>query len=205
MLINRVRITGAMKTFEERKEHALWRMQGLDRSKKGSVDEHAKPLIAAINAHNDYYTTSSCAGRILLLHEAPTQKKHHAAWPIVTHERADPNEFIKTLAAHDAPEGVVWLRMQTVIIHVAARGLLAANALLKQFYPHGWKRSGIFSTENDVMLELLSVESMSAPVMRNGARLVDDAFITEFIALANKKLAIAHTKIRDAAQRVKNL
>lgn len=180
-------------------------MQELDRSKKGSVDEYAKPLIAALNKHADYYTTSSCAGRILVLHEPLSQKKHEASWPLVTHTQADPEAFVHALKTIAAPQGVVWLRMQTVIIHVAAKDLEAANKLLDQFYPCGWKRSGIFSTANDIMIELLSVEGMNAPVMKDGERLVDDAFIREFIALANKKLAVAHQKISLATQRVKNL
>ncbi len=194
-----------MKDFEERKTHALWRMSELDRSKKGSVDEHAKPLIDAINAHPDYYTTSSCAGRILLLVEPPSQKKNEYAWPLVTHEHADPQAFLNTIHALSHTQGTVWMRMQTVIIHVAARDLTAANVLLRQFHPHGWKRSGIFSTEHDVMIELLSVEGMDAPVIQDKKVLVDEAFVMTFIALANKKLTMAHEKILAGTQRVKKL
>jgi len=194
-----------MKSFEERKAHCLWKMNELDKSKKGSVDEHAKPLIHAINSHNNYYTTSSCAGRILLLIEPLSQKKNEYAWPLVTHELADAQEFITAINNIDVTDSVVWLRMQTAIFHVAAQDLASANTLLWQFHPKGWKRSGIFSTENDVMLELLSVENMSAPIIVNGRRLVDDAFIAEFIYLANEKLSVSHKKIVDAAMRVNNL
>ncbi len=205
MLIKRAQVARAMKTFEERKEHAIWRMNELDRSKKGSVDEHAKPLIKAINEHPDYYTTSSCAGRILLLVEPESQKKNAYEWPLVTHEQADASAFIDCAKTLEGSSGTVWLRMQTVIIHAAARDLDAANTLLAQFHSHGWKRSGIFSTENDVMLELLSVEGMDTPIIIDGKRLVSDEFIEHFIVLANKKLATAHEKILLATQRVKNL
>ncbi|EPT27229.1 hypothetical protein TGME49_227400 [Toxoplasma gondii ME49] len=38
-----------------------------DRSKKGSVDEEIRPLLDAINKLKNFYTSSSCAGRILLV------------------------------------------------------------------------------------------------------------------------------------------
>lgn len=194
-----------MKTFAKRKEHALWKMQELDRSKKGSVDRAIKPLLEAINAHTCYYTTSSCAGRILLLREPDSQKKNEYGWPHVTHEQADAERFLEALAELEGVDGTVWLRMQTVIVHVACKDLESANRLLKQFSPFGWKRSGIFSVENDIMLELLSVENMDAPVIKDGQRLVEEGFVRAFIEEANKKLSVAHEKIVAGAERVKNL
>ncbi|KEP67670.1 UNVERIFIED_CONTAM: hypothetical protein HHA_227400 [Hammondia hammondi] len=38
-----------------------------DKSKKGSVDEEIRPLLDAINKLKNFYTSSSCAGRILLV------------------------------------------------------------------------------------------------------------------------------------------
>lgn len=194
-----------MKTFKERKRHCLWKMEELDRSKKGSVDESARPLLEAINAHPDYYSTSSCGGRILLLAEPESGKKNEYAWPLVTHGRAEAEEFISALRGLSGHHGLVWLRMQTVIVHVACRDVEAARRLLGAFYSHGWKRSGIFSLEQDVMVELLSVEHMDAPVQMDGARVVDDDYMRLFIEEANRKLSVAHGKIRAGAERVRAL
>lgn len=194
----------SMKTFEERKAHALWRIEEKDRSKKGSVDKPAWPLLDAINDRPDMYTTSSCSGRILLLCEPDGARKDQYDWPIVTHETADADAFIaKAHALADFP-GTVWLRMQTVIIHVACKDLKTANTLLDLFHAHGWKRSGIFSTANDVMVELLSVEGMDTPIIRHGSLLVSDEFISEFITLANEKLSIAHEKIQSRAEALRS-
>ncbi|MBI2659990.1 hypothetical protein HYX07_02415, partial [Candidatus Woesearchaeota archaeon] len=38
-----------------------------DKSKKGFIDKDAVKIVNCINSKSDYYTTSSCAGRIVLL------------------------------------------------------------------------------------------------------------------------------------------
>ena len=42
----------------------------VDISKKGSVDAPIVHLVQYINDHDNYYTTSSCSGRILVFSEA---------------------------------------------------------------------------------------------------------------------------------------
>lgn len=40
-----------------------------DSSRKGSIDSHIIELVKYINVHSNYYTTSSCSGRILIFCE----------------------------------------------------------------------------------------------------------------------------------------
>ena len=53
-----------MDFFEKEKQDFLSKK---DKSKKGSIDDGIIGLINLINSKSDYYTTSSCAGRIVLL------------------------------------------------------------------------------------------------------------------------------------------
>lgn len=51
-------------------EFKRWKAQCLskaDLSRKGSVDEDVIELVQLLNAREQFFTTSSCAGRILLL------------------------------------------------------------------------------------------------------------------------------------------
>lgn len=51
-------------------EFRRWKAQCLSRadlSRKGSVDEDVVELVQLLNGREQYFTTSSCAGRILLL------------------------------------------------------------------------------------------------------------------------------------------
>lgn len=51
-------------------EFGRWKAQSLskaDLSRKGSVDEDAVAVVELLNSREEFFTTSSCAGRILLL------------------------------------------------------------------------------------------------------------------------------------------
>ena len=52
-----------MDPFLKQKENTL---NGLDRSRKGSVDAPIFELVNVLNKSNDLFTTSSCSGRICL-------------------------------------------------------------------------------------------------------------------------------------------
>jgi len=50
-------------TFQKHKKDFLNKK---DKSKKGSIDGEIKKLVDKINSLENYYTTSSCSGRILI-------------------------------------------------------------------------------------------------------------------------------------------
>lgn len=52
------------KLFLAQKSAAL---SGQDFSRKGSVDEPIRELVELINSQDQYFTTSSCSGRIIVL------------------------------------------------------------------------------------------------------------------------------------------
>jgi len=43
----------------------------VDKSRKGSVDQQILELVTAINLHPDFFTTSSCSGRAILIAHSP--------------------------------------------------------------------------------------------------------------------------------------
>src|SRR3989338_3650981 len=67
-----------------------------DKSKKGSIDKDVIPLIEEINSKNDYYTTSSCAGRIILL-EMKSRKKNECSWIFTKHDKVKFKEIDNAL------------------------------------------------------------------------------------------------------------
>ena len=77
--------------FDKQKEHALSR---IDNSKKGSIDEGIKELVDLINSYSDYYTASSCAGRISIVEIS--ERKIGTNWLIAKHAKVDFDE-VKTV------------------------------------------------------------------------------------------------------------
>lgn len=51
-------------------EFGRWKKQclkKLDASKKGSVDEGIRHVVALVNSREEFFTTSSCSGRTILI------------------------------------------------------------------------------------------------------------------------------------------
>ena len=59
-----------------------------DKSKKRTIDKGIKPLIDLLNSMEDYYTTSSCSGRILLI-EKKTDNKKDTRFAFAEHKNAE--------------------------------------------------------------------------------------------------------------------
>ncbi|KAM4871915.1 tRNA wybutosine-synthesizing protein 3 homolog isoform 3-T3 [Thomomys bottae] len=79
-------------------EFGRWKAQRLSRadlSRKGSVDEDVVELVWLLNSRDQFVTTSSCAGRILLLDGGVNGfevQKQNCCWLLVTHKPCVKNE-----------------------------------------------------------------------------------------------------------------
>lgn len=133
-----------------------------DKSKKGNIDEKVIPLLTKINSLPDYYTTSSCSGRAYLW--KGTGKKSETSWLRVSHDLIEQDFF------EMRETGLVWLRLEGVILHVACRDFPAANILLdkaRKFY----KKSCILSASNKMIVEIRGSEFMEMPLYKDGTLL----------------------------------
>lgn len=190
-----------MDPFDESKAAVVEAIGKPDKSRQGSVDEAAWPLINTINALDDYYTTSSCAGRINVFLEPSSGKKHDAKWLFVTHDEANPKDVLAVL--EDIPQETLWLRMESPIYHIACRDQEAAVTLLKICQAAGWKRSGIISTGGSgpkrqrVMIEIVGNERIDTPLSADGELHFDKRFTGFLVKKANDKLRIARKKTEE--------
>lgn|SRR3989338_5029477 len=142
-------------TFENEKKTFLAK---LDKSKKGDIDTRAIPLITTINAKKDFYTTSSCSGRVYLWQG--TGKKNETQWLSVSHDPIDPSFF------QSKEPGLIWLRYEAFIMHVACRDLAKANQLL-QIARTIYKKSSILSASNKIIVELHASQFIEMPLYQN--------------------------------------
>ncbi len=173
-----------------------------DKSNIGEWDSKIADLCNKINMKKEYYTTSSCAGRVVLIKES--LKKIKNVFLFRMHEKISFNELKKALNGIKY-NGLVEFQQTSCILHVACLNLESAERLLRKARESGWKRSGIISInkgkDSRVMIELLSTESLSFPIMNNKKLLVNDDFLKLVIREANEKLERTWKKI----ERLKNL
>ncbi|XP_067109345.1 tRNA wybutosine-synthesizing protein 3 homolog isoform X2 [Osmerus mordax] len=74
-------------TFGQWKKQCL---NKIDFSKKGSVDEDISHVVALLNSNENYFTTSSCSGRTILvdgLSDSHEVQKQNCSWLFVSHQK----------------------------------------------------------------------------------------------------------------------
>lgn len=177
--------------FEQEKKSVLSK---LDKSKKGSVDKPILNLINKINNHSDYYTTSSCSGRIVLLELG--KGKHKSNWLYVSHVLAKEKDLalaLKNLKEHKKP---IWFKYEAVILHIVCKDIDSAQFLVNKARALGFKRTGIQSTRKKITVEMCSTELIDTIVADKGKLLVTDDYLKVLISQANIKLKQNELKIK---------
>jgi len=165
--------------FDEDKKRALAKE---DKSKKGSWDLRIKDLCDRINCLNDYYTTSSCSGRIVIVKDG---EKKPGMILFSSHNKAGLEEIKKFLENEK-----IWIKMEPCALHICCRNFESAFDLLGKARGCGWKRSGIMS-DRKIACELFSTENLAVPVFDR----MDYNYLEQVINECNKKLEKTWIKI----------
>ncbi len=171
-----------MEPFDEQKQRQLAKD---DLSKKGAIDEGIRPLVELINSLKNYYTTSSCAGRTVLLVKK-SEKKFDTSWLYIDHQGADA-EKIKDLLSQP-PKHPVWLKQESAIVHLCCRNLKAAEKILIICKESGFKHSGILSLGKRIIVQVLSSENIETIVAAQGKLLVSEEYLQVLVDECNKKM-----------------
>lgn len=163
-------------TFDNEKKTCL---EKEDKSKKGSIDARVIPVLKVLNAHQDYYTTSSCSGRVYLWRGSG--KKCETEWLNLSHEPVNDDFFIL-----ENTHGLVWLRVEPFILHVACRDIIAANRLVTVARTQ-YKKTCLLSLSKKLVVEIRGSEFVEMPLYKEGLNLFA-AEISVLTALVNEKL-----------------
>jgi tRNA wybutosine-synthesizing protein 3 len=176
--------------FEERKQMQLNKK---DKSSIGSWDKKIVGLCNKINKKKNFYTTSSCAGRVVLLRASDVKIEN--AFLFRSHDKIKFTELKNALfEVGQNYKGLVEFQQTSGIMHVACKTLEEAFELMNKAKLAGWKRSGVMGGRRN-MVEINSTESMSFPIMDKGIILVGDDFLKLIVKIANEKLGRGWDKI----------
>ncbi len=205
-----------MNNFLQRKKSILSK---LDKSSKKKWDEKIISLCKKINSLENFYTTSSCSGRIVLM--INQDKKEKGLFLKVYHEmisfnklKKDLNEIVKkekrintlrvypeTFSQKMFTKGIKF-KSEPCILHVACDSLDDAQSFLNKAKLAGWKRSGIIATRNRFVAELNSTEKLEFPIIEKNKILVDDKFLKIIVKESNKKLKKSWRKIGKLKEKI---
>ena len=175
--------------FLQRKNDVL---KKLDKSSKQSWDKKIIELCNKINNSEKYYTTSSCAGRIVLM--VDQDKKGEGLFLKIYHDKINLGELRKELIGFQK-KGITKFKLESPILHIACKDLESASELLECAKYIGFKRSGINSISRTILLELNSTEKLEFPIIENGKILVIDEFLEIIVKKSNFLLEKGWAKI----------
>ena len=160
----------------------------------GSVDEDLLPLLQTLNSKEDYYTASSCSGRVVLLNLPRIGDKEHAQFIAKWHTCIDAGALKHYLEQHYT--GLVFLMLQSPILHVGARSVEHALRLRNIAVEAGFKYSSFKSmSKSKIIVELLSTERLDMPVFINGSRTLCQDSVPVLVKLINSMLERAKKKL----------
>ncbi|WP_456394144.1 tRNA(Phe) 7-((3-amino-3-carboxypropyl)-4-demethylwyosine(37)-N(4))-methyltransferase Taw3 [Thermococcus sp.] len=190
------------KNFDEQKAKA---MEGLRRAlAENKVDGDVIPLLEKINSLENYFTTSSCSGRISVMEMPRFGDKVNSVWLGKWHREVTFEEVLEAIGRHS--KGQLWFLVRSPILHVSAKTMEDAVKLLNLAIGLGFKYSNIKSVSHKKLLvEIRSTERMDVPLGSDGELWVDEEYIKKIVNLANAQVRRFKGKLKRLEREVEEL
>ncbi|MEM0480911.1 MAG: hypothetical protein QXQ14_01870 [Candidatus Aenigmatarchaeota archaeon] len=170
--------------FEERKRKALEKLEKA--IKLNEVDEPIKDFLIKVNSYPDVYTTSSCAGRIIVLVDKGNKKDSFFAGKWHDLVKA---EFVWKRIIEYSRESLVWLKQEPFILHIICKHLKDAREIIRIARDVGFKHSGIITIKKErIVCEINGIDRVEIPVIINGKLTVNKEYFQDLIDFMNSKL-----------------
>lgn len=151
------------------------------------VDKEVIPLVNQINDLEDFYTTSSCAGRLTIISKEAVRSKYKTDFIFKSHNPEDLKlEKIGFPISYRQKE--LWMLLEPPNFHVGARTHQSAIALVKLAQKCGLGKSKYQSINPAVVVEILGTGSLSLPLGFDGEMLVSQEYLTRVLKLASQML-----------------
>jgi tRNA wybutosine-synthesizing protein 3 len=180
------------KKFFTYKKRAMKRLK--DATIAGRIDTGITPILELINSQSECFSTSSCAGRIIILEIPSIGHKREAQFLGKWHRTVALEEVLSS--ARKGKKGEVWLLAQPPIFHVVSENLTAASELLKVAIASGFKNSCFKSVGKKIVVELASTERIDVPLGVDGKVVCGEEYLMLLLDSANYIMAKATSKIR---------
>jgi len=177
--------------FLDAKESALKSLEKACVEQK--VDEGVLHILELINRIEGLYTSSSCAGRIVLLEIPQIGDKRGAKFLGVWHRTIDLTEL--KIATAKATKGVLWLLAQAPILHIGAQTLELANTMVKTAVSCGFKNSAVKSIGKKIRIEICSTERLDAPIGRDGCLFCEENHLSLLVEISNEVIVRSRKKM----------
>lgn len=160
-----------------------------DLSKKGSIDSLIVDVVNQLNQDDNFYTTSSCSGRLIIIaQEEPSDdikinQKKGCNWIMTSHEKVTSDDIMESLKKLESEESreTATLKFEPFILHVCCRNVALAKQLMETSVASGFRNSGISISKKDrIIVAIRSCPSFQVPLYFNQKIMVSREYI-EFL------------------------
>ncbi|XP_031734535.1 tRNA wybutosine-synthesizing protein 3 homolog [Anarrhichthys ocellatus] len=179
-------------TLAMEKMFSQWKNQclnKLDQSKKGSVDEDIAHVVSLLNSCEEYFTTSSCSGRVVLIDGAPESShvlKQNCVWLFVSHQECRSEDLMGGLARSS---GDAVFKFEPFVLHVQCLRLDDAQLMHSVAINSGFRNSGLtVSKTGKIITAVRSTHCLEVPLSHEGKLLVEHEYIHFLTRIANQKM-----------------
>ena len=189
--------------FDKRKNNTLHELDlninenRKDKSKQGFLDDEIIDLVKTINSTRDYYTTSSCAGRILVMFKPNNQKKLNKAetiWIYKSHKISNFEDILQELDKFietnntEKKCGIISFKQEPMILHIEARDLDSAHNMIVLAGETGFKKKSIIGIRKRIILEISSSNIIEFPIGENSEIKCNMEHLRWILEMANKNI-----------------
>ena len=185
--------------FLEGKKSAIFKLKKA--KKEDKVDKGILSILDIINESDNFYTSSSCYGRIVVLEIPNIGNKKEAKFLGKWHRTININELINSIKK--AKIGQIWLLSQSPIIHITAKANDAADRILKIAVACGFKNSGIKSFGRKIVVEICSTERLDVPIGNDGVLLSNKDHLKLLTNISNEIFNKSSKKLEKLEEELK--
>jgi len=186
--------------FIENKKQTLNKLN--EEKAQGLVDKDVIPILDIINSKDEYYTSSSCYGRIVLLEIPKIGDKKNAKWLGKWHRKIILDEILD--AVKNSKKGQMWILAQSPILHIFSKDIESADKLVKSAVSCGFKNSGFKSIKGNIVVEITSTERLDSPVGKDKKLFCDSNHLNLLIKIANDIIDKSSVKLDKFENFLKN-
>ncbi|MBC7081312.1 MAG: hypothetical protein H5T44_03615 [Thermoplasmatales archaeon] len=170
---------------------------------KEKVDEKVLPIVEKINKKEDFFTTSSCAGRIVIIEVPHFGMKRNARFLGKWHDKIDEKDLRN--AIKKAKKGEIWFLVQSPIFHISTISIENAKKILSIANNSGFKYSSIKNFNGRFIVEILSSERIDVPIGKDGRIFVSDEYLEILRDIANHMIEVIDGKLKRLEKNIENM
>lgn len=160
------------------------------------ADELIIPFLLEVTKIPDIFTSSSCAGRIMLLSTDENEDKKISHFHKRFHRTVTLDEIKSALS--EKTDGEIWLKAEPFIFHFGAKDYDKSKEILEFCQQFGLKKAGIITAKDGkYILEVTYTQFMSIPLKKDDKILVDENYLEIIVSKANRKMELNFKRLKE--------